>query len=235
MKQPRLYYNDTLTSLVHRWIHPNSTPSFKNSDGRISTLNIEHNHWQCDTNNERWRQQHGDMARALNLFQLGERPQVPYSGHHQPFTVILEAWHDNTVGTGGGVHLEPDAAVVAGVVGEGKPKLGLVAADRRNGVGRTLDEAALDPRPRLGVGLARRVADRLLEPAVLALLPVPPHPLQPLRRRPGGARDDDGVCGRPRGHTGREPKRRGGAVVMVVDGRRAVRQTRDTAGCEVDI
>ena len=51
-----------------------------------------------------------------------------------------------------------------GVVGVGVGVVGVVVG--------ALGEAALDPGARLGVGLARRVPDRLLEPPVLALLPV---------------------------------------------------------------
>jgi hypothetical protein len=56
------YLITTHESLVHRFTHPNSGPSFKNSDGGISPRTID------ETN---WRPQHGDMmalAHFLNLF-----------------------------------------------------------------------------------------------------------------------------------------------------------------------
>jgi hypothetical protein len=63
------YLITTHESLVHRFTHPNSGPSFKNSDGGISPRTIDHNNDM--RRNKQWRPQHGDMmalAHFLNLF-----------------------------------------------------------------------------------------------------------------------------------------------------------------------
>nr|ACN30581.1 unknown [Zea mays] len=192
---------------------------------------------------------HKREGRLLNLLQAGRTPPSEAQKRccdaiHFQGTNFLEAWHDPV---GPGVHEE----AVPGVVGEGEPELGssvdaVRCAGARGGggggAGGALDKAALDPGPRLGIGLAGRVADGLLELAPLALLAVPLHPRLPLRRRRddhGGALDDD--SGRPRGRpcgggqTGLRPQR---CSAVMDDGRHAVRQVaaaaRDT-GREVDV